>query len=157
MCIFVQIAEFDWLPWHIKGKFSKKCSKIFSSEAIRGMKLKLCIHVHDISLYINCVFYCHCQCAIIAMATYFPLTYNGKSGNWHLFKFYWNVSGLVFYQPYEFCPNRWFWQPKGYVFGKKYSKIFTEAISGMELKFCINIHDISLYIKYFLLLRLCFR
>ena len=38
---------------NIKGKFSKKYSKIFSSEAVRGMKLKLCIHVHDISLYIN--------------------------------------------------------------------------------------------------------
>ena len=45
---FVQIAEFDWLPWQYKGKFLKKYSKIFSSEAIRGMKLKLCIHVHDL-------------------------------------------------------------------------------------------------------------
>ena len=54
-----------------KGKFSKKYSNIFSSEAIRGMKLKLSIHVHDISLYINCVF--------------IVLLYNGKSGNWHLF------------------------------------------------------------------------
>ena len=36
-----------------KAKFSrKKYSKIFFSEAIRGMKLKLCINVHDISLYI---------------------------------------------------------------------------------------------------------
>ena len=47
---FVQTVEFDdWLPWQHKGKFSKKYSKIFSSEAVRGMKLKLCIHVHDIS------------------------------------------------------------------------------------------------------------
>ena len=41
---------------NIKGKFSKKYSKTFSSEAVRGMKLKFCIHVHDINLYINCVF-----------------------------------------------------------------------------------------------------
>ena len=41
---------------NIKGKFSKKYSKTFSSEALRKMKLKLCIHVHDINLYINCVF-----------------------------------------------------------------------------------------------------
>ena len=66
---FVQIAEFDWLPWQHKGKFSKKKSKIFSSEAIRGMKLKLSIHVYDISLYINCVFYCCCPCGFVAMAT----------------------------------------------------------------------------------------
>ena len=56
---------------NIKGKFSKNYSKLFSSEAIREMKLKLSIHVHDISLYINCVFT--------------VLLYNGKSGNWHLF------------------------------------------------------------------------
>ena len=43
--------------------------KIFSSEAIRGMKLKLCINVHDISLYINFIFYCRCPCAFVAMAT----------------------------------------------------------------------------------------
>ena len=43
---FVQITETDWLPLQQKGKFSQK---IFS-EIIRGMKLKLCIHVHDISL-----------------------------------------------------------------------------------------------------------
>ena len=52
---FVQIAEFDWLPWQ-QCKFSEKYSEIFSSEAVRGMKLKLCIHVHDIGLYINDVF-----------------------------------------------------------------------------------------------------
>ena len=33
---FVQIAEFDWLPRNIKGKFSKKYSKIFFSEDVRG-------------------------------------------------------------------------------------------------------------------------
>ena len=55
---FVQIAEFDWLPWQRKGKLSKNNSKFFSSEAIRGV-LKLSIHVHniqDISHYINNVF-----------------------------------------------------------------------------------------------------
>ena len=51
-------------------KFAKKYSKIFSSEAIRGMKLKLCRNVHNISLYKNYVFYCRCSCAFVAMATY---------------------------------------------------------------------------------------
>ena len=54
---------------NLKGKISKKYLKIFSSEAIREMKLKLCIHIHDISLYINCVLYCLCLCAFVAMAT----------------------------------------------------------------------------------------
>ena len=36
--------------------FRNKYSKILFSEAIRGVKLKLCINVYDISLYINGVF-----------------------------------------------------------------------------------------------------
>ena len=66
---FVQIAEFDWLAWQHKGLIFKKIFKIFSSEAVRGMKLKLYIHVHNISLYINYVFYCHCPRTFVAMAT----------------------------------------------------------------------------------------
>ena len=41
---------------NVKGKFSKKYSKIFFSEAVWQMKLKLCIHAYDISLYKDCVF-----------------------------------------------------------------------------------------------------
>ena len=48
----------------------------------------------------------------------FPYTYNGDK--WKLAfisvllqifrqKFYGNVSWVVLYQPYEFCPNHWFW------------------------------------------------
>ena len=35
---------------NIKGKFSSEAT------CIRGMKLKLSIHVHDISLYSSCIF-----------------------------------------------------------------------------------------------------
>ena len=55
----------------------KKISHV-CSEAIRGLKLKLCRNAHNISLYKSCVFYCHCSCVSIAM-TKLPLTYNGKS------------------------------------------------------------------------------
>ena len=55
-------------------------------------------------------------------------------------KFHRNVPWAVLYQPYEFCPNRWIWE--------KYSTIFSEAIRGMKLKLCINVHKISLYINY---------
>ena len=54
---------------NVKGKFSKKYSKIFFSEAVRWMKLKLCIHAYDISLYGVCVFYCPCPTSLVAMAT----------------------------------------------------------------------------------------
>ena len=55
---------------NVKGKFSKKkYSKIFFSEAIRRMKLNLCIHAYDISLYKVCVFYCPCPSTLVAMAT----------------------------------------------------------------------------------------
>ena len=63
---FVQIADFDWLMATKRLNVWKKYSKIFS-EAIKGMKLKLCINVHDISLYINFIFYCRCQCAFVAV------------------------------------------------------------------------------------------
>ena len=56
----------------------------------------------------------------------FRYAYNGKSGNWHLFLCYCRYFdksftemffGVVLYQPYEFCPNRWFllvaMEPKG--------------------------------------------
>ena len=49
--------------------FRKKYSKIFFSEVIRVMKLKLCINICVIILYINCVFYCCCPCGFVAMAT----------------------------------------------------------------------------------------
>ena len=96
--------------------FRKKYSKIFFSEAMRGMKLKLCINVHGISLYINYIFYCRCFYCYGNLKFPYTCTYDGKSGNWHLFlllqifwqKFYWNVSGVVLYQPCEFRPNRWF-------------------------------------------------
>ena len=49
--------------------FRKEYSKIFFSEVIRGMKLKLCINVCVIILYIKYVFYCCCACGFVAMAT----------------------------------------------------------------------------------------
>ena len=55
---------------NVKGKFSKKYSfKKFFSEAVRRMKMKLCIHAYDISLYKVCVFYCPCPTTLVAMAT----------------------------------------------------------------------------------------
>ena len=61
-----------------KAKFSKKKSKNFFSAAIRGMKLKLCKNSHNISLYINYIFYCRCPCAFVAMATSFHRLIMGK-------------------------------------------------------------------------------
>ena len=109
---FVQTVDFG-CHGNRKAKLVKKYSKIISSEAIRGMKLKLC-NVHNISLYKNYVFYCCCSFALVAMATssfhrlamgkvkvglYFYLTAD------ILKKVYRNVPGVVLYQPYEFCPN----------------------------------------------------
>ena len=67
---FVQIVDFDRLPWQPKCKiFEKKYSKIIFSEVIKGMKLKLCIRVCVIILYINYVSYCCCACGFVAMAS----------------------------------------------------------------------------------------
>ena len=96
--------------------YRKQNSKIFFSEAISGMKLKLCINIHDISLYINFIFYCRCPCAFVAMAiwSFHRLIMEKVEIGIYLLlqifwqKFYWNVSGVVLYQLYEFCPNHWF-------------------------------------------------
>ena len=53
-----------------KHTHTHKLSKIFFSEAIWGMKLKLCIHVHDSSLCINFVLYCCLTCAFVNIATW---------------------------------------------------------------------------------------
>ena len=53
---------------NVKGKFSKKYSTIFFS-AVWQMKLKLCIHAYDISLYKIYDFYCPCPTTLVAMAT----------------------------------------------------------------------------------------
>ena len=41
---------------NVNGKFSKQYSKIYFSEAVRWMKLNLCINAYDISLFKVCVF-----------------------------------------------------------------------------------------------------
>ena len=106
-----------WIWLVAMAKFANKYSKIISSEAIRGMKLKLCRNVHNIRLYISYDFCSRCSCAFIAMTTLFPLTYNGKSEKKHLLlsqqifwqRFYRHIPWVVLYETYEFCPNRWIW------------------------------------------------
>ena len=107
----------------------------------------------------------------------FPLIYNGKNIKRSLLlshctwifwqKFYRNVSWVVLYQTYHFCPMRWIWLDakatqamaiERLKLRKKQSKIISsEAIRGMKLKLCRNVHNIiSLYKNYvfFLLLLL---
>ena len=67
---FVEIGEFDWLSARQKGSIFEKCLKIFFSETIRRMKLKLSIHAKDISLYKSCVFYSVRIRNLVAMATF---------------------------------------------------------------------------------------
>ena len=66
-----------------KAKCSKKYSEIVFSEAIRGMKLKFCINIHDISLYINHIFFLFSLPMCFHCYGNFPYTYKGKSGNWY--------------------------------------------------------------------------
>ena len=53
--------------------FVKMFNKIFFSESIKGMKLKLGIHADDIILYKSCVFYSGRIRTLVAMATYSSL------------------------------------------------------------------------------------
>ena len=63
---FVQIVDFDTKMLN----FRKKYSKIFFSEVIREMNLKLCMNVCVSILYINCVFYCCCACGFVATLSF---------------------------------------------------------------------------------------
>ena len=62
-----------------KSKFAKRYAKIISSEAIRGMKLKLCRNVHNIKLYKHTVLMLLLMCFRCYGNLKFRLTYNGKS------------------------------------------------------------------------------
>ena len=65
---FVLIPYFDWLQGPHIGQNLEKHSKIFS-EAVKGIKPVLCIHVPDSGLYIICVFYSRRIRTLVAMAT----------------------------------------------------------------------------------------
>ena len=100
------------------AKSAKKYSKIFSSEAIRGLKLKFCRNDHNISLYKNYVFYCRCSYAFVAITTYsFHRLIMGKvevglyfylTAN-ILTKVFQYVPWVVLLQTNEFCQNHWIW------------------------------------------------
>ena len=76
----------------------KNIKKINSSEAIRGIKLKVCRIVYNISLYKNIVFYCRCLSTLVAMATLnFHGLINGKDENVHLFLFHYRYFDESFF------------------------------------------------------------
>ena len=108
--VLYQPCEFCPNRW-----LKKKYSKIFFSEAIRGMKLKLCINVYDISLCITHIFLLLLPLLWQLKVSIYLQWEEWKSAFisvllqifWQ--KFYWNVSGVVVYQLYAFCPNHWFW------------------------------------------------
>ena len=78
-CFLISPLRFIWIlskslnlidcHSNIKDKFSKHYSKINSSEAVRGIKLKLCRIVSKNGLYKIC-FYCCCSSTLVAMAKY---------------------------------------------------------------------------------------
>ena len=81
---------------NVKGKFSKKYSKIFFSEAVRRMKLKFCIHAYDISLYKVCVFIVLVPLLWSLWHLKFPLTYKTKSGKLQFLPFRLKYLSFVF-------------------------------------------------------------
>ena len=73
--IYFLSKPLNLIGWHgnPKDQFAYNIKKINSSEAIWGMKLKLCRNVHSISFYKNIFFffffYCCCICTLVVMAT----------------------------------------------------------------------------------------
>ena len=129
---FYELYEFCpnrwiWLVAMATGtlNFRNKYSKIFTSEAIRGMKLKICIHVHDISLYMNYVFYCLCLCAFVALAN--QSFYRLIMGNMDITEMFIEKSStnrMHFVQSTDFD---WLpWQPKGLI-KKQYKNLLLRS------------------------------
>ena len=67
-----------------KAKFEKQYSEIISSEAIRGIKLKLCRNFHNISPYNNDVSIAVAHVHVLSLLWQL-LNYNRKRVNWHFF------------------------------------------------------------------------
>ena len=102
-----------------KRIISRKDIKIISSEAIRGMKLKLCRSVHNISLY-KLFSFCFVfllpllVCFLCYGSLKFPLTYNKKSESRSLLLShcryfdrisFMNVCWVVLHQALRSCTN----------------------------------------------------
>ena len=96
---------------NLKGKFLKKCSKINSSEAVWGIKLKHCRIISNNNLFKNVVFYCCCWSTLVAMATqsFHWLTMGKRKLRFFAIslqifwqKFYRNVPGVVLYKQWFF-------------------------------------------------------
>ena len=65
----------------------------------------------------------------------------------NIFKLFIEQSSRL-YQTHNFCPNRWIWLVAMATARLNLrEKISSEAISGMNLKLCRNVHNISLYKK----------
>ena len=60
---------------------------------MRGIKLKLCISVHSISLHKTFVAVAHVLWLLLQLK--FPLIYNGKSENWQLMLSLLNISFFI--------------------------------------------------------------
>ena len=115
--IFVVTSLFDWLPWQPKGKiYEKNIEKINSSEAVLGIKLKLCRIVSNISIYKN-YFYCRCSSTLLWQL---KVSIDLQWEKWKLRfiaislqifwqKFYRNVCWVALNQAYHFKLNLWIW------------------------------------------------
>ena len=116
----------------IRLNLRKNIKQINSSEAICGLKLKLCSVVHYISLYKGIVFYCSCFNTLVSIAT---LNFHRLMGRMKIGiiaislqilwpKFFRNVCWVVLYQ-YTFCPTLSIW-------------LVVMATKRLNLRFCFK-------------------
>ena len=130
-----------------------------------GDKLKLCSIVSNISLNRKIVFIAVADPLLLLWQLKVSIDLQSLWEKWKLRffaitlqifwqQFYRNVPWVVLYQTYEFCPNRWIWlvvmatERINWWRNIKKSSPPEEAIRGMKLKLCRNVHNISLYKKF---------
>ena len=69
---FVQIADFDWLPWQPKAKFSRENNQKIKNLLLRSHKGDEAETLHKCLCYYplqKLCFNCCCACGFVAMAT----------------------------------------------------------------------------------------
>ena len=126
-----------WLVAMATERLNLREKKINSAETIRGIKLKLCIIVHNISLYKNIVFCYHCLSTLVAVATL-----NFLLPNIYFLSKPLNLIGFHSNQKAQFVKNI-----------KKINS--SEAVWGIKLKLCRNVHSISLFKNVFYCCFIC--
>ena len=136
--------------WIWQAKFEKKIyKKIFSSEAIRGIKLKLSRMFITLA-FTEMAFFFIVVVHVLSLLWHFKVSIDLQWEKWKFTsslpmfwqKFYRNVPWVVLYETYCLCPNVWIWLVA--MASEIFKNLLRRSRTGDKAKTCKNVHNISL-------------